>query len=110
LHFFGGKEIACNNERLSNNDHLSVIPDNISWIAQNNFMVKTISVNFLVTTCFSVIINLARRICQVSLGQGQIFFYLIENVAEKERSLRRTACSKIDQFKLLMIIREKRCL
>ena len=71
---------------------------------------KYISVNFLVTTCFSVIINLARRICQVSLGQGQILFHLIENVAEKERNLRRTACSKIDQFKLLMIIREKRCL
>jgi len=71
-------------------------------------MVKNISVNFLVTTWFSVIINLSRRICQVSLGQGQI--HLIENVAEKERNLRRTACSNIDQFKLLMIIRERRCL
>ena len=54
---------------------------------------KYISVNFLVTTWFSVIINLARRICQVSLGQGQILFHLIEIVAEKERNLRRTACS-----------------
>ena len=57
----------------------------MSYIKQF-YGLKNISVNFLVTTWFSVIINLARRICQVSLGQGQILFHIIEIVAQKERN------------------------
>ena len=61
----------------------------------------------MVTTCLSIIINLTRRICQFLWVKGNSPLSYQENSTKRNR-LRRTACTHIDQFKLLMIIKEKK--